>query len=567
MAYKPVDVELVKDSVDIISTIQQYVELKRSGNSWKGLCPFHKEKTPSFFVSPVKNTWKCFGCGEGGDVISFLMKYKNLGFMEVVRELAEENGIDIQQSVAGAVSAGASKGLYEVLTAAQEFYRKCFNGPEGEQARKYLRDRDVDDDIMKIGIGYAPGGNSLLAHLRGLSYSVSVMSDAGLVITDKGNPYDRFRKRVTFPIRDRRGRVVSFGARGFGDAVPKYLNGPETSIYKKGSFLYGFSTAHNGVRESDKVILVEGYFDHASLLSIGLSGTVATSGTALTLKQARNLRGMSDNIFICFDGDSPGGKAAVKASEVLLAQGAFPLIVSIPDNMDPDDFIRSRGKEAFQELLSSAMDPVSFCFSLLGGRMPVGPGRIKIARRLLEVVASSSNPLVEEDLQRKVERFTGYSRTALEKSVDAIKDSKNESTHIRRSSKGEMDSGDRSILRAITAGGILDRELIGFLKAEDLASPRAVVILAAFKEQIEKGYSTVVFGELAEDIAGDCADIAGVLESVTSREISMLKKRIEKKRRELPRRKELRKKLSSATPEEKAITLEELADGGGIHER
>ncbi len=567
MAFNPIDVETIKDSTDIVLVIGRYVNLKRSGSSWKGLCPFHRDKTASFFVSPSRNTWKCFGCGEGGDVISFLMKIRNLGFLEVVEELAEENGIEIKRSGTGTASAGTSRGLFEVVAEAQEFYKKCFHEPDGKQAREYLQQRAINDDVLEIGIGYAPGGNSLLAHLRNRNYSVSVMSEAGLVITDRGDPYDRFRKRLTFPIRDRRGRVVSFGARGFGDAVPKYLNGPETSIYKKGSFLYGYSTAQKGARESDMAILVEGYFDHARLISIGFTGTVATSGTALTEKQARNLKGMSDNIYICYDGDSAGSKAAVKAAEILLSQGAYPLIVRLPEGLDPDDFVRAKGKEAFEQLLSSAPDPVSFCISLLGGEIPDGPGRIQVARRLLEVVASSSDPLIEEDLQRKVEKFTGYSRTALAKSGEAIRDSRIPSVHRSRRSKGEIGSGDRGILRAITAGGLLDRELIRFLRDEDMKSERAVLILSAFRKQIDLGYSTLVFGELPEDIAGDCADIVGVLESVTSQEISSLKMDIERKRREIPRRRELRRGLSTADSEERAMTLEELADGGAIHER
>lgn len=567
MAFIPIDVEMVKDSTDIVSKIQQYVELKKSGSSWKGLCPFHREKTPSFFVFPGRSTWKCFGCGEGGDVISFLMKHNNLNFLEVVEQLAEENGITLERSGAGAVSADTSRGLFDVVAEAQRFYRICFREPVGKTARDYLRKRAIDEDVLELGIGYAPGENSLLAHLQSLNYSVSVMSQAGLVITDRGDPYDRFRKRLTFPIRDRRGRVVSFGARGFGDAVPKYLNGPETSIYKKGSFLYGYSTAQKGARDSGMAILVEGYFDHARLVSSGFTGTVANCGTALTEKQARNLKGMADNIYICYDGDSAGNKAAVKSAEVLLSQGAYPLIVRLPGGMDPDDFIREKGKEAFDKLVVSALDPVSFCMALLGGRIPDGPERIRVANRLLEVVSSSSDPLVEEDLQKKVERFTGYSRTALAKSSEAIRDSKLPSAHRVRRSGREIGSGDRGILRAISAGGLLDRELIRFLRDEDMTSERAVAILTLFRKQVTQGYSRFVFGEVAEEISGDCADIVGILESVTTSEIDSLKMNIERKRREIPRRRELRKGLSAADSEEKAMTLEELSDGGVIHER
>ncbi len=567
MAFKPIDVEMVKDSADIISTIGRYVELKRSGSSWKGLCPFHKEKTPSFFVFPGRSTWKCFGCGEGGDVISFLMKHRNLNFLEVIEELAEENGITLEKSTSGSLSSDTSRGLYEVMVVAGEFYRICFRESVGAKAREYLRKRSFDDDIPGTDIGYAPGGNALLEHLRSKNFSVSVMSEAGLVITDRGNPYDRFRNRLTFSICDRRGRVVSFGARALGDAEPKYLNGPETTIYKKGSFLYGYSTAQRGARETGMAILVEGYFDHARLVSIGYTGTVATSGTALTEKQARNLKSMSDKVYICYDGDSAGGKAAVKAAKMLLAQGAYPLLVRLPEKMDPDDYVREKGRAAFEQLIGSAFDPISFCISLLGGRMQDGPGRIEIAKRLLEVAVASSDPLVEEDLQSKVEKFTGYSRTALARSSEKIRDSKRPFVKRNRRSDSKIGSGDRGILRAITAGGLLDRGLIAFLRDEDMQSDQAAKILAVFRKQIEQGYSSLAFGELSEDISGDCADIVGSLESVTTREITKLKMDIERKRREIPRRRELRRGLSSADAEEKAMTLEELADGGAIHER
>ncbi len=567
MAYNSDEVELVKGSTDIVSVIQQYVELKRSGNTWKGLCPFHKEKTPSFIVFPATGTYKCFGCGAGGDVFNFLMARKNLEFPEVLEELAEASGITLRKgSGGGRLSAGLSKGLFDVVDDAQKFFRKCFNGPAGSKARDYLKKRDIDPEETGIGIGYAPGGNALLKHLRSLSYSVSVMSDAGLVITDRGEPYDRFRERLTFPIHDRRGRVVSFGARGFGDAVPKYLNGPETVIYRKGSFLYGYSSAQKKARQSGIAILVEGYFDHARLVSAGYSETVATSGTALTEKQAKNLMGMAEKQYICYDGDSAGRKAAVKAAEKLLAQGAYPLVIRLPDGMDPDDFVKNRGRNAFEELLNFAYDPVSFCVSLIDGKLPEGPNRTRLAERLLEVAVSSSNPLVEEDLQKKVEEFTGYSRDALAKKGDEIRSSEDRTRYISRSTDS-LGSGDAVILKVATAGGVYNSDFIEFLRAGDLTTDRAVRLLDAFKEQISTGFTSVVIGELSEDLSADCADIVGVLENVPLPEVQKLKRDITRKRRELPRLRGLQEDLASSDPERKAIALEEFVDMRAEDER
>jgi DNA primase len=567
VAFNPVDVNQVKDRTDIVSTIGRYVELKRSGTSLKGLCPFHREKTPSFFVFPASGTWKCFGCSAGGDVISFLMHYRNLNFLEVVEELADESGIPLKKTGESHVGFNTSAGLYEILEEAQRFFKKCFNEASGKHARDYLAERSVSEENLNMGIGFAPAGNALLAHLLKLGYSISVMNEAGLVITDRSEPCDRFRNRLTFPVKDRRGRVVSFGARAMGDAVPKYLNGPETSVYSKGSFLYGYSTAQEGARESGKVILVEGYFDHARLVSAGFPGTVATCGTALTEKQARNLTFMSDNICICYDGDKAGRKAAVRSAEILLSLGCYPRIVHLPLDMDPDDFVKKRGKEAFAQLLNSALDPISFCITLLGGSIPDGSGRIAATRRLLEVVASASNSLVEEDLQTKVEKFSGFSRTALAKTSDEIKKSRIPLYGAGRKSAGEISSGDRGILRAATTGGRLDGELIRFLRDDDMTSELAVKILQVFRKQLDQGYSSLVFGEMPEELAGECAGISGVLSSVSTVEIKKLMTDVEKKRREIPRRLELRKGLSGADAEQKAITLEELADGGSLHGR
>lgn len=567
MAFNPVDVIQVKDRADLVATIGRYVELKRSGSSWKGSCPFHRDKHPSFSVSPDRGTWKCFSCNQGGDVISFLMLIRNLSFVEAVEEIAEENGISLRKSGESHSGSDNSAGLYEILEETQKFFTNCFSGPSGKHARDYLAGRSFSAEDLNSGIGFAPGGNALLAHLLKLEYSVSVMNEAGLVITDRGDPYDRFRDRLTFPVKDRRGRVVSFGARAMGDAVPKYLNGPETSVYSKGSLLYGYSSAQAGARESGMVILVEGYFDHARLVSAGFPGTVATCGTALTEKQARNLKGMSDNICICYDGDAAGRKAAVRSAEIILSQGGYPKLILLPGGMDPDDFIRERGRDAFIHLLNSALDPISFCITLLGGSLPDGPGRINGTRRLLEVAASASNPLTEEDLQAKVEKFTGFSRTALARASDEIKNSRKPTSVAGPRFTGEISSGDRSILRAATAGGRFDRELIRFLRDGDMTSELAAGILRVFRTQLDQGYSSLVFGEIPEELAAECVEIWGLLGSVTTAEVKKLMADVEKKRREIPRRRELRKGLSSADSEQKAITLEELADGGSIHGR
>ena len=567
MNFSPIDIELIKSSPDIVSTIGQFVELKRAGSSWKALCPFHKEKSPSFVVTPTKGMWKCFGCGLGGDVVAFLMLVKNLTFPEVLEELAEQNGIEIHHKHDSSFRKPVTTGLFEAVEEAQKFYKKCFGESTGASAKKYLSQRGIDDNQLQIGIGYAPAGNALFSHLQKLGYSTSILCEAGLVVKneDNSNPYDRFRNRLTFPIKDRRGRVVSFGARALGDGKPKYLNGPETAIYKKGTFLYGFSDAQKEARNSGTAVLVEGYFDHARLLSVGIKGVVATSGTAFTDKQARNFVSMADKLVICYDGDKAGSKAAVKAAEILLAQGSYPLIIRIPDGKDPDDYIAEFGVDAFKVLLNSPHDPISFCIQLLGGHIPEGPRRSQITKRLLQVISASTNPLIEEDLIKKVEKFTGYSRTALQKMETVIVEAVRPTIFRTQHNRNDIDNGDKAILKVATVAGRYDRNFIRFLKNDDMKSDTGLALLLAFRAQLEEGYSEIMFAAFDEVVRGVSLDIVGNISSITSDEILKVKKRIEKNR-VMARRKMLKNRLSEGTPEQKAMDLEELADGGILHE-
>ncbi len=564
MGYNPVDIELLKDSVDIVATIGQYVELKKSGSSWKGLCPFHREKSPSFHVSPERGTWKCFGCDAGGDVISFLERYKALDFLEVIEELAEQNGLELKPSGNTGSTRETKTSVIKLLEETQKFFTGEFKGQSGSEARKYLESRSIDENILRMGIGYAPGGNALLAHLQSKGYSVSSMEEAGVVKTGDRGPYDFFRNRLTFPVRDRRGRVVSFGARALdSEAKAKYLNGPETAVYRKGTFLYGYSRAHKEARSQGRVILVEGYFDHARLLSNGFGETVAASGTAFTEKQARNLMGMADRVLICYDGDSAGRKASVKVAKIILSQGGYAEIIRLPDRMDPDDFILNRGRNEFESLIEQAMDPISFCISLLPGKKLDGYRRVVLAQRLIQVAAAASNPLVEEDLLGKVELFSGFSRTALLKTVE-----EQFSSAERRDMPlaALLSPGDKSVLRASTAGGKLDRNLIRFLKVEDMLSDTGKNILQELKAQVDMGYSSVMPGEMSQDLAAVCADLSGQLHSVTTDEIQKLKHAIERNRREKPRKKQLLKELETADPVREAEILEDLKDAGGLHD-
>jgi len=300
-------------------------------------------------------------------------------------------------------------------------------------------------------------------------------------------------------------------------------------------------------------------------LSVGIKSVVATSGTAFTDKQARNFKSMADNIVICYDGDKAGSKAAVKAAEVILRHGGSPRIIRIPDKMDPDDYIAKFGVEAFRVLLNSPHDPISFCIQLLGGHLPEGPKRSQITERLLQVVSSSTNPLIEEDLLKKVEKFTGYSRTALQKMEEVIVDSKKPVKLHTQFGRAVIDNSDKAILKIATVAGRYDRNFIRFLKNEDMKSETGLALLLAFKAQIEEGYSEVLLAGFEEPLRVLCLDIVGNIETITSPEITKVRARVEKNRIKV-RREMLKNRLSEDTPEQKAMDLEELADGGVLHD-
>ncbi|MCK4807509.1 MAG: DNA primase, partial [Candidatus Aegiribacteria sp.] len=322
-------VERVRASTDIAAVIGRYVSLKKSGRSIKGLCPFHREKTPSFFVTPERQMYHCFGCGAGGDVFSFLMNYLNFSFTEAVEELASEAGIKLERTGRDTTRTDVFR---EILAQAHSYYRKQLTGKASTDAQDYLEGRKLSERIVeKLGIGWAPDEGRLSAHLREKGYSESQLIESGVALrsTRGSGIYDRFRGRILFPISDRRGRIISFGGRLIKESAtgaPKYLNGPDSPIYRKGDYLYGYRDAARVSRDLDMIILVEGYFDHARFLDAGFECVVATCGTALTSPQARQMGALA-SVYICYDGDKSGQRASVRAAEVVLEQGYLPGII------------------------------------------------------------------------------------------------------------------------------------------------------------------------------------------------------------------------------------------------
>jgi DNA primase len=354
-------VEEVRARADIVDVIGEFVPLKKAGREFKANCPFHEERTPSFYVVPEKGFYNCFGCGESGDVFSFLMKKAGMEFVDAVRHVAARSGIEIREVTRDHEEDDLLRPLFEANALAERWFRDQLADPiVGKAARDYLDRRGVDPETReRFGLGWAPDD------WRGLRDAAAqhgvgdeTLLEVGLLTTSEKSkePYDRFRGRVVFPIHALGGRVVGFGGRILGDGQPKYLNSPETPLYHKGRTLYGLDRSRHAIRRADAVLVVEGYMDLVSLAAAGFDHVVAPLGTALTEEQARLLKRYTSRVLILFDSDAAGLRATFKAADILLAEGLHPLVVTFPPGEDPDTLVRAEGPEGLQAYLNGAVD-------------------------------------------------------------------------------------------------------------------------------------------------------------------------------------------------------------------
>jgi DNA primase len=345
--------------VDIVDVVSRYVQLKKGGANWQGLCPFHTEKSPSFTVSPAKQFYHCFGCGAHGNAIGFMMAYASMGYVDAVKDLAASAGMTVPEAPRTPQEAQRREretDLYAVMEKAMDFFRAQLK--DSPKAVAYLKGRGLTGEIAaRFRIGYAPDDWQGLKSVFP-EYQDKSLAETGLVIdSDEGRRYDRFRDRVMFPIFSQRGSVIGFGGRIMGEGEPKYLNSPETALFEKGRELYGLTQARDAIRAAGRVLVVEGYMDVVALAQFGVGYAVATLGTATTLVHVTKLLRLADEIVFCFDGDKAGRKAAWRALEVSLplAVDHKPMrFLFLPAEDDPDSYVRKHGQEAFESLARDA---------------------------------------------------------------------------------------------------------------------------------------------------------------------------------------------------------------------
>ena len=358
---------------DIVDVVSSRIQLKKAGKNYTACCPFHKEKTPSFSVSPDKQFYYCFGCGAGGNALGFVMDHDQLDFPQAVEDLAKRAGMEVPREEGGRSNKPrqpTDSPLYPLLTAAADFYRQALKShPQRRAAVDYLKSRGLSGEIARdFGLGFAPPGwDNLLKHLASDTLQQKAMIDAGLLVenADSGKRYDRFRDRVIFPIRDSRGRVIAFGGRVLGDDKPKYLNSPETPVFHKGQELYGLYEARKNNRDLDEIMVVEGYMDVIALAQQGLRNAVATLGTATSEEHLKRLFRIVPSVLFCFDGDAAGRNAAWRALESTLSSlqdGRRARFLFLPEGEDPDTLVRSEGTDAFRARIVQHAQPLADYF-------------------------------------------------------------------------------------------------------------------------------------------------------------------------------------------------------------
>ena len=362
----------IRDRASLLEVVSDYVSLKKAGKNYKGLCPFHSEKTPSFMVNEEKQIFHCFGCGEGGDVFSFLMKVAHLSFPQAVEELAKRYGVKLPSpefSPLQKKELGKREVLFEINHIASEYFHDLLTVKrEGVEARRYLSQRDIQGEIIKeFRLGYAPNRwDGLVQHLRGKKVSLELAWELGLIFPKKKEGwYDAFRGRIIFPIFDLHQRVVGFGGRVIGGGEPKYYNSPESSIYHKGEILYGLLGARRYIPSKDCVMIVEGYFDLLTLHQHGLRHSVATLGTALTTQHIRTLKRYTKNVMTVFDADPAGIQASLRSLPLFLEEEVSGKIILLPKGEDPDSFLRKGKAEDLERGVAEATPLIDFFFEHL----------------------------------------------------------------------------------------------------------------------------------------------------------------------------------------------------------
>jgi DNA primase len=400
--------EDILSRVDIAQIISGYLPLKRAGRNFKACCPFHQEKTASFMVSPEKQIYHCFGCGESGNAFKFLMRYERMDFPEAVRAVAQKAGVVLPEpSREDAQAAGISAQIFKLNALAADFYAGILHAGRGRAAKEYLLKRGLKEETLKAArLGFAPEGwDNLINFLRAKGAGLSLLEKAGLIAAKEGGGfYDRFRNRIIIPTIDIKERVAGFGARVLDNSLPKYINSPETPVYAKGRILYGFNLAREAIRQEDLAVVVEGYLDFIIPYQEGLKNIVASQGTALTPEQARQLKRYTDNVVVVYDADAAGEIASLRSLDIFLEEEMSVKVASLPKGYDPDSFVRGQGVAQFKERVAQARGLFEYKLSALKSRFNwrESEGKAEICTLMLETLDKVKNAVLKSEYIKRL---------------------------------------------------------------------------------------------------------------------------------------------------------------------
>ncbi len=496
----------IKSRLDLVEIVSEQLQLKNQGKNFVGLCPFHQEKTPSFTVSPEKQLYHCFGCGASGDLFSFVMQTENISFPEALRLLAHRTGVNLPDERVGRSKADKIKDeYYELNESAMRFYRYILcNRAEGKKALQYLKNRGIDSSsIESFNIGLAPDSwDSLLKAAVKKGYSAELLAQAGLIVkkANGNNYYDRFRNRIIFPIFDYRKRVIGFGGRILNEDKkgPKYLNSPTTLLFDKSKVLYGIDRAVTEIRRQKKAIVVEGYTDVILACQEGITNIVASLGTALSQLQARAIRAQAEEVIIAYDADTAGEAATERGLDILKEFGCLVKVAEFPEGFDPDSYIRSKGKEAFKDIINKSRPLTEYRLQNLKEKYNLNQPEEKMLfiKDMLPIIASLNNMLEREEYLKRLAEDLEVSeealRTEVKKNIKKPRKTEKNGNILRKTEQTnyireeEIEPAEKVILSLLFAYEGVFSKVVERV-SDNFFSPNVEKIIKACKKSLEEG--------------------------------------------------------------------------------
>ena len=536
MAFSEQILEEIQSKSDIAEVIGGYIPLRRSGRNFKANCPFHKEKTPSFMVSPSKQIFHCFGCGAGGNVFHFLMKFEGIEFPDAVRALAEKAGVELPRFTRGEFEQSASAvQIYKINEFAASYYHSMLLKTEaGKRAAEYLEKRGVNQEtIAQAKLGFAADAwDGFVNFAKGKGFEAALLERSSLIIRrEEGGHYDRFRNKIMFPIFDSKGRVVAFGARVLDDSLPKYINSPETEVYVKSRHLYGFNFSLQAIKEKDYCVIVEGYLDFLIPYQNGIKNIAASLGTSLTEPQARLMKRYTRNAVILYDGDSAGEAASLRGLDLFVQEGVNVKVAVLPKGYDPDSFVRSKGTAAFNTLIESAADLFEYKLGVLTSRYDTreAMSKSRVCAEMLPTIARVNNAVLKFEYIKRLAERLNVKEEALLAELKKVRPDYTYEPSAEAAAATDACPGskaDKILIGLMLDDAELIAEVQKHLKTEDFADEKIRMVVCEIFKAYTAGKPFSVAGLIncleSDDLRRIVTDASSLTEIITDRQKNLL---------------------------------------------